>query len=63
MLEPARAETVVAPVAAEPVTAAATDAVSKAAPATTAYSSNPVVDNALSAIMALSEEERLALFT
>jgi hypothetical protein len=63
MLEPARAETVVATVAAEPVTAAATDAVSKAAPATTANSSNPVVDNALSAIMALSEEERLALFT
>jgi hypothetical protein len=61
-LEPARAETVVATVAAEPVTAAAAD-VSKAAPATTANSSNPVVDNALSAIMALSEEERLALFT
>jgi hypothetical protein len=61
-LEPARAETVVAPVAAEPVTTAAAD-VSKAAPATTANSSNPVVDNALSAIMALSEEERLALFT
>ncbi len=52
---PARTETA--------VTAVAADAVSKAVPATTANSSTNIVDNALSAIMALSEEERLALFT
>ncbi len=60
---PARTETVVTAVATGPVTAAAADAVSKPVSATTANSSTNVVDNALSAIMALSEEERLALFT
>jgi hypothetical protein len=64
-LEPAaaRAETVVTTVAAEPVTKAVADVVSKPVATTTANSSTDVIDNALSAIMALSEEERLALFT
>jgi hypothetical protein len=39
------------------------DVVSKPVATTTANSSTDVIDNALSAIMALSEEERLALFT
>ncbi|MDO8874728.1 MAG: hypothetical protein Q7V40_01315 [Pseudolabrys sp.] len=54
----AQAETIVPAAAPEPATSYLTDAISKAA-----TPSQPAMNDALTAIMALSDEERLALFT